>query len=168
MRPTIEVETRQPSRWSKTTSLSLPQRGYWPRRCRTRSAVQVGCRPRCGRCERDSSCVRRGSRFPAAIAPDGCHREAHSRRDPTPFSTRPGHCYCMKRLSTPRKLCVFRHDPSICALSPNKPLLLNSRSLPFTAILPFGQLLNGLHHLLQSAVLLRHTTTPPLHSIQIA
>ena len=55
MRPTVEVEVVCPSWRTSHTSLSLPQRGYCRRSCRTAStswADQAGLHTRCGREER--------------------------------------------------------------------------------------------------------------------
>jgi hypothetical protein len=46
---------------------------------------------------------------------DAGHREAYCCRHPTPFSTCPGRCCGMKRLSTTRNSCVRQHAQSLCA-----------------------------------------------------
>jgi len=97
---------------------------------------------------------------------DGGRREVHGCRDTTSFSTS-GHRR-MKQLSTSRTLCVLRHAPSLLALSPNKFLLPASPDTLFTTFFRTSQLPGASCHLLCSAASPKHTSTPPLPSIQFA
>jgi hypothetical protein len=70
----------------------------------------------------------------------------------------------------PRTLCVFRHGPSLLALSPNKFLLPASSHTLFLFATFFrnSRLPSTSCHLLCSAAQLRPTSTPALRSIQFA
>jgi len=88
VRPTIEWETVRFSRRSSTTSLALPQRGYWLRKDRTRSAnsgVHVGRRI-CERRELSSRVVRSwwsNHRFqPLERLATDAKRPTHANHDP--------------------------------------------------------------------------------------
>jgi hypothetical protein len=90
----------------------------------------------------------------------------HLLPDATSFSTC-GH-RCMKQLSTSRTLCVFRHGPSLLALSPNKFLLLVSSGTLFTIFFRTSQLPGASCYLLCSAASPQHTSMSLLRSIQFA
>jgi len=68
----------------------------------------------------------------------------------------------MKQLSTSRTLCVFRHGPSLLALSPNKFLLLASSGTLFITFFRTSQLPGASCHLLCSAASPQHTPTSSL------
>ena len=91
-------------------------------------------------------------------------------RNPTSFSTRPGHGCRMKRLSTTRNLCVSRHAQSLLRLlAPQTSSSRSSRSSTDSQ-LAFANHYSSLHSRLSCSVAqLRPTSTPhlPLHSIPI-
>jgi hypothetical protein len=103
--------------------------------------------------------------LPQVCWTDGGRREVHRCRDATSFSAG-GHRCRMKQLSTARKPCVLRHDPSLFALSPNKFLLPPSSHTLFATFFRNSPLPSASCHLLCSAAQSRRTATPALRSIQ--
>jgi len=65
------------------------------------------------------------------------YQAEHCGRDPTSFSSRPGHCCRMKRLSTTRNCCVPQHAPTLSALPFYKPRLFTFSSRLFTQFCAF-------------------------------
>src|SRR5258708_30310911 len=103
--------------------------------------------------------------LPQVLLTDGGRRYVHRCRDATSFSAWRQRCR-MKQLSTARKPCVLRHDPSLFALSPNKSLLPASSHTLFATFFRNSPLPSTSCHLLCSAAQSRRTSTPALRSIQ--
>jgi hypothetical protein len=91
---------------------------------------------------------------------DEGHRKTHCCRDPTSFSSRPGHCCRMKRLSTTRNFCVRQHPQSLCALPFYKPRLSTFSSLLFARVIRLRHLFISRCRLSCSAAQPRRISTP--------
>jgi hypothetical protein len=74
----------------------------------------------------------------------------------------------MNQRSTARKPCVFRHDPSLFVLSPNKSPLPASSLTLFATFFRCSQLPSAPGDRLHSATHLRRTLAQALRSIQSA
>src|SRR5258708_27028690 len=92
---------------------------------------------------------------------DESHRKAHCCRDSTSFSSCPGHCSRMKRLSTTRNFCVRQHAQSLSALPLYKPHLPTLSTL-FVTLFIFRCRLSC------SAAQPRGISTPHLPTIEFA
>ena len=99
---------------------------------------------------------------------DDGHRKTHRCRNPTSFSSHPGHRGRMKRLSTTRNLCVCQRAQSLRALPLRKPRPSTFSSLVLVRVLRFHHLFSSRCRLSCSAAQPRRISTPHLPSIEFA
>src|SRR6266436_2826970 len=99
---------------------------------------------------------------------DESHRKTHCCRDPTSFSSCPGHCCRMKRLSTTRNFCVRQHAHSLSALLLYKPHLPTLSTLFLARVWRFHYLFIFRCRLSCSAAQTRGISTPHLPTIEFA
>jgi hypothetical protein len=97
---------------------------------------------------------------------DAGHREAYCCRDPTSFSSGPGHRGRMKPLSTTRSLSMCQRTQSLCALLFHKPHLSTFSSPVFARVWRFPHLFIFRCCLSCSAAQPRRISIPHLPSIE--
>jgi hypothetical protein len=102
-----------------------------------------------------------------AVTHDG-HRKTHRCRNPTSFSSRPGHRGRMKRPSTTRNLCVRQRAQSLRAWPFRKSRPSTFSSLVLVPVLRFRHLFSSRYRPSCSAAQPRRISTPNLPTIEFA
>jgi hypothetical protein len=110
----------------------------------------------------------KGIIHPISIDLPKIHSLAGALQGPPKFSFVLHPFWSMLSHETAQKLCVFRHDPSLCVLPPNKPLPPTSPGTPFAIFFRSSYLPGKRSHPLRSATQFRRISTSPFQSIEFA